>query len=620
VGASAGGIEALEGFLRGLPPRPSLAVVVVTHLSPDRESRLHEILARYTNLPVEVAADGQRVETDHVYVLPADALLGIERGRLRVARPNAGRRERKPIDIFFSALAADQGEHSAGVVLSGGDGDGTLGLKAVKERGGLTLAQVADGHGPSYPDMPQSAITSGVVDFALRVSEMGAKLAEFARGPHVLDGIVADTGPAGQTAALDEARREICAILRKQVGLDFAGYKPRTFLRRVGRRMQIVQVETVEGYLERLRQDPQEVRALFRDLLISVTAFFRDADAFGALATTVVPKLFEGRGADEAVRVWVPGCATGEGVFSIGILLREHMDRLRVVPRVQIFATDIDERALSVARAARYPGPLLDSVAPERRERFFVPDGGSYVVAKEVRDLCIFSPHSVLRDPPFSRIALVSCRNLLIYLGGDAQDQVIPIFHYALRPGGYLFLGTSENVSGSAELFAPVDKKHRIFRRRSNGTRAVRLPMALGSQRQSPAVEPASRRTAAGGFALRPAVETQVLERFAPPFVVVNRDGEVAYYSARTGKYLVAAAGTPTRQILAMARKGLRLDLRTALHEAVETGLPASRGGVAVEGEDGRVQMITLTVEPLRERDGGEPLYLVLFADEGAPR
>jgi two-component system, chemotaxis family, CheB/CheR fusion protein len=465
--------------------------------------------------------------------------------------------------------------------------------------------------------MPQSAITSGVVDFALRVSEMGAKLAEFARGPHVLDGIVADTGPAGQTAALDEARREICAILRKQVGLDFAGYKPRTFLRRVGRRMQIVQVETVEGYLERLRQDPQEVRALFRDLLISVTAFFRDADAFGALATTVVPKLFEGRGADEAVRVWVPGCATGEEVFSIGILLREHMDRLRVVPRVQIFATDIDERALSVARAARYPGPLLDSVAPERRERFFVPDGGSYVVAKEVRDLCIFSPHSVLRDPPFSRIALVSCRNLLIYLGGDAQDQVIPIFHYALRPGGYLFLGTSENVSGSAELFAPVDKKHRIFRRRSNGTRAVRLPMALGSQRQSPAVEPASRRTAAGGFALRPAVETQVLERFAPPFVVVNRDGEVAYYSARTGKYLVAAAGTPTRQILAMARKGLRLDLRTALHEAVETGLPASRGGVAVEGEDGRVQMITLTVEPLRERDGGEPLYLVLFADEG---
>jgi two-component system CheB/CheR fusion protein len=617
VGASAGGIEALGGFFRGLPDRPGLAIVVVTHLSPGRESRLHEVVAHYTDLPVHVAADDQRVEPDHVYVLPADAVLGIDGGRLRITRPNAGRRERKPIDIFFSALAADQGEHAAGVVLSGGDGDGTLGVKAIKERGGLTLAQVADGHGPSHPDMPDSAIASGLVDFALPAQEMGARLAELARGSPTLDTIVSATGPAERERALDEARREICAILRTRVGHDFTGYKPKSFLRRVQRRMQVARLDAVEAYLERLRQDPQEVAALFRDLLISVTDFFRDAEAFEALAATVVPKLFEGRGADDAVRVWVPGCATGEEVFSIAILLREHMDRLGAVPRVQIFATDIDEPALGVARAARYPGPLLDGIPPERRERFFVRDGGSHVVAREVRDLCVFSPHSVLRDPPFSRIDLVSCRNLLIYFGVEAQNQAIPVFHYALRPDGHLFLGTSENISGFGDLFAPVEKRHRIFRRRADAPSDVRLPMALGTLRPGHAAEPALRRTAAGALALRQAAESQVLERFAPPFVVVNGDGEVAHYSARTGKYLEAAAGAPTRQILAMARKGLRLDLRAALREAVETGRAASRGGVAVEEEDGRLQMVTLTVEPLRDRDRGEPLFLVLFADEG---
>jgi two-component system CheB/CheR fusion protein len=613
VGASAGGIEALEGFLRGLPMRPGFAIVVVTHLSPERESRLHEVLARYTDLPVRVAADNQRVEPDHVYVLPADAILGIEGGRLRITRPKAGRRTRKPIDVFFSALATDQGERAAGVVLSGGDGDGTLGVKAVKERGGLTLAQAADGHGPAHPDMPESAIASGLVDLALPAGEMGERLAEFARGLQVLDGMAAAPGPASE-----EARGEICAILRNQVGHDFSGYKPKTFFRRVGRRMGVARLDTVEGYLELLRQDPEEVGALFRDLLIGVTNFFRDADAFQALAETVVPKLFEGRGADEAVRVWVPGCATGEEVFSIAILLREHMDRLgAAVPRVQVFATDIDDPALGVARAARYPGPLLEGVTPERRARFFVRDGGSYVVAKEVRDLCVFSPHSVLRDPPFSRIDLVSCRNLLIYFGPDAQNQVIPVFHYALRPEGHLFLGTAENVSGFSELFEPLEKKHRIFRRRTDGGPAVRLPMALGRLRPGQAAEPVLRRTGASGLALRQAVETQVLERFAPPFVVVNRDGDIVHYSARTGRYLEAVAGAPTRQVLSLARKGLRLDLRTTLREAVETGRTVTRGGVAVEEEDGRVQMVTLTVEPLRDRDGGEPLFLVLFADEG---
>ena len=618
VGASAGGIEALEGFFRGLPDQPGLGIVVVTHLSPERESRLHEVVANLTSLPVRIAADGMLVERDTVYVLPADAVLGIEGGRLQLQRPNAARRERKPIDIFFSALAADRGEAAAGVVLSGGDADGTLGVKAIKERGGLTLAQVGDGYGPQHPDMPASAISTGLVDFALPAEAMGPRLAEFARGLAMLaDLAIAGSGQAEEPGALEAARREIYAILRNQLGHDFGGYRVRTFLRRVQRRMQVVGLETVEGYVERLRQDPQEVSALFRDLLIGVTNFFRDADAFEALGHLVIPRLFEGRGADEAVRVWVPGCATGEEVFSIGMLLREHMDRLTAVPRVQVFATDINERALAVARSARYPAPLLDSVAPERRQRFFVPDGGTYVVAKEVRDLCIFSPHSVIRDPPFSRIDLVSCRNLLIYFGPDVQNQVLPVFHYALRPEGYLFLGTAESIGQFGDLFAPLEKKQRIFRRRADGASDTSLPMAVAGLRPGHPPGTPPRRAVLGGLGLRQAVEAQVLERFAPPFVLVNREGDIAYYSARTGKYLEAAAGMPTRQVLTMARKGLRLDLRTALREAVENGTTATREGVSVEGEDGRVQMVTLTVEPLRDADREEPLFLVLFADEG---
>ncbi len=320
------------------------------------------------------------------------------------------------------------------------------------------------------------------------------------------------------------------------------------------------------------------------------------------------------------MRVWVPGCATGEEVFSIAILLREHMDRLSVTPRVQVFATDIDEQALGVARAARYPGPLLDGISPERRERFFKPDAGSFVLRKDVRELCIFSPHSVIRDPPFSRIDLVSCRNLLIYFGLDMQNQVIPTFHYALRPDGYLFLGTAENIGQFGELFTPIEKKHRIFRRRPDRAGA-RLPVLPSMLLPGHLSEHRSRPSAVPGIALRHSVEAQVLEQFAPPHVVVNRDGDVVFYSARTGKYLEAASGAPTRQIMSIARKGLRLDLQGAFREAVETGRTVTREGVAVDSDDGRVQMVTLTVAPLsdrvNERDGDEPLFLVLFADQG---
>ncbi len=614
IGASAGGIEALEGFFRGLPASLGAGLVIVTHLSPQRESILHEVVARFTGLPVHVATQGMRVQPDNVYVMPADAILTLEGGALQVRKPAPGRRERKPIDIFLSTLAADQGEFAIGIILSGGDSDGTLGAKAIKERGGLTMAQVGDGFGPHHPDMPDSAITAGFVDFAIPVEEMGDKIAGIAEAAPLPDPLAAL--PAEGAGRLDdEILPDIYAILRNQIGHDFSGYKAKTFMRRVQRRMQVTQLRGLDAYVELLRQDPREVVALFRDLLINVTNFFRDSDAFDSLARDVVPKLFEGRGADDVVRVWIPGCATGEEVFSIAILLREHMDRLTVLPRVQIFATDIDDRALSVARAARYPAPLLESVSPARRERFFVSDGGSSMVSKDVRDLCIFSPHSVIRDPPFSRIDLVSCRNLLIYFGLDVQSQVIPTFHYALKPDGYLFLGTAENISQFDDLFAPIDKRNRIFKRRAEGP-SIRLPMVLSALRPGQFSDLLPRPPAIGGAALRQTVDARVLERFSPSHVVVNRDGDVVYFSARTGKYLEHAPGLPTRQLMTVARKGLRLDLRAVFREVLETGQTCLRHAVAVEGDDGRVQMVRLTAEPLADR-GGEPLYLVLFEDEG---
>ncbi len=610
IGASAGGIEALEGFFRGLPDEPGLGFVVVTHLARARDSILHTVISRFTRMPVEVAADDMRVLADRVYVMPPNALLTIEAGLLKLKE--ATHTERHPIDIFLSSLAIDQGEAAVGIVLSGGDGDGTLGVKAIKERGGLTLAQVADGYGPAQPSMPESAIGSGLVDFALPVGEMGTKLIALARNPHLVSGEAAPVAGLPGQSALDAATSEICIILRNQTGHDFSGYKARTFQRRVRRRMQVIQVGKVADYVGRLRQEPGEVQALFRDLLINVTSFFRDDSSFADLEKLVVPKLFEGKTANDVVRVWVPGCSTGEEVYSIAILLREHLETLVERPRVMIFATDIDDQALMVARLGRYPTTLLGHVSEERRRRFFNTEGAMSALTREVRALCIFSSHSLLRDPPFSRIDLISCRNLLIYFGLDAQNQTIPTFHYALRPHGYLFLGLSENVSQFTDLFAAIEKKHRIFRARDEAAPTVRLRMMLTGPRRPSIIPEQGTRKPGNRAALRRAIEQQVLERFSPPHVLINRDGNVIYYSARTGHFLEAAPGAPTRQIFSLIRRELRLDLRHAFQRALETGLSASCPGLMVELDEGRHQVLTLTVDPFQENDG-EQLFLVLF-------
>ncbi|MGV0820871.1 CheR family methyltransferase [Martelella sp. AMO21009] len=617
IGASAGGVAALRDFFNDVPAECGMAFVIVTHLSADRESLLHEIIQRQTELPVTVAEDGQVVEKNNVYVMPSGVSLSIGNGILSV-RSLSGKRDRKPIDAFLSTLAIDQGEHAVGIILSGGDGDGTLGAKAIKMHGGLTLAQTGDGSGPQQADMPRSAIKTGVIDLAVPVESMASKLADYVRGFSLLE----QMGKSGEALEndLETARLKICAILGSHTGHDFSGYKPKTFLRRTRRRMQIMHIGNIDDYLDLLYRDTEEVDAFFRDLLINVTSFFRDARAFKLLETDILPKLFADKDETDTLRIWIPGCATGEEVYSIAILVREHIAQSSgAAPRIQIFATDIDEAALSVARAGRYPASLLEGVSPERRRRFFTSDDTSYVINSEIRELCIFSPHNVTRDPPFSRMDLVSCRNLLIYLGPEVQKRVIPTFHYALRPGGFLFLGTSESINQHHDLFTAVDKQNRIFQARAYSGATSRLPINLTDA--VPGVDARADkpdRRGSSKLSLHHIVDLQVLERFAPPHVVVDEHGDVVHYSARTGGFLEAQQGAPNRQLLGMARRGLRFDLRTALGQAHDTGKTVVRDNVVLDQEADVTQLVRITVDPIQKRsDVADTLYLVLFETIG---
>ncbi|MBI5163231.1 MAG: PAS domain-containing protein [Magnetospirillum sp.] len=603
IGASAGGVEALSALFRRLPPMPQAAFVVVTHLAPDRESLLPEILGRCTAMPVQTAADGQRIEGGRVYLNSPDATLTI-RDRRVVLAPRDG--ERNPIDVLLASLAQDVGAEGIAAILSGTGSDGALGVKAVREEGGFTLAQGSDVTAPSHTDMPDAAIATGFVDCVLSVEALADRIAVHVRN---MAEVGAAFGERIDEAARRGAAKDIYAALQVRTGHDFSHYKDKTFFRRIERRMQVRQCRDLAAYVQVVKTDPDEVTALFRDLLIGVTAFFRDRDAFEQLETLVIPHLFEHKGGGDTVRVWIPGCATGEECYSIAMLLAEAMDKIPVAPRVQIFATDVDERALAVARAGRYPRPLLEAVSPERLARFFIRVGETYTIVKPIRDLCVFSSHSIVRDPPFSRIDLVSCRNLLIYFNGDLQRRIIPQFHYALRPGGFLFLGVSENLSQHGELFAPVDKRLRVFRRCDPGPR----PSAPSQPFSATTVTPFRVRGSHSPLDGVHVLERCMLDEFAPGHVLVDQDGQALHFSARAGRYCEVPAGAPSRDLLAVVRRGLRLPLRRALRQAQQSGARAVCRNVVYETEAGP-QTVDVTVVPLGD-SGAQPLWAVVFAD-----
>ena len=556
IGASAGGIEAFRLFFENMPPDSGMGFVVVLHLPADRKSMLAEIIARWTAMTVAEAVDDVVVEPNRVYIIPPGTIATMRDGRVRLRQLTADApREATPIDEFFDSLATDAGEDAIGVVLSGTGHDGALGLKAISARGGVTLAQGGNGTIPQHSGMPDSAIATGAVDLIVPVQDMPRRMI-------ALRGAIASTELSA--SQVDTARLRVCEILRMRLGHDFSQYKEDTFLRRVRRRMHVLGITMLTDYVARLEQDRDEAPLLFRDLLIGVTTFFRDAAAFEAVKDVVIPRLFEGKRSNDHVRVWVPGCATGEEAYSLAILLREYMDGLSDVPNVQVFATDIDEPAIGTARAGRYPSTLLDGLSPERRDRFFNRHENSFVVAKEIRDLCTFSAHSLVRDPPFSRMNLVSCRNLLIYMDADLQATVIPAFHYSLVPGGVLLLGSSETVARHDGLFAPLEKTHRIFLRRDGPSPPIRvLP------RHAPESPLSGSKTARQARTDWPRsieiANTRVLERFAAPFVVVTEDGNVTPLLQPRRRHLAAHVGAaqPQRVRDGQARPAAQFACRT---------------------------------------------------------
>ena len=482
-----------------------------------------------------------------------------------------------------------------------------MGLRAIKENGGLTLAQSE----AEYDGMMRNAVSTGLVDFVLRAEEIPAKLADyFGR---------IDNGKQQEGTRSDPADyvRPIAALIRAHTGHDFSNYKERTIARRVQRRMHVLQIDDVSAFLDRLRRDSREVSLLFQDLLIGVTNFFRDPDAFAALEREVIPKLFQDKGPEDTVRVWVPGCATGEEAYSIAILLRECAPKSHGAPKLQVFASDIDEHALDIARLGRYPATISKDIPAQRLERYFLREDGTYKIITDLREICLFSIHNLLRDAPFSRLDLISCRNLLIYLNSQLQDRVIPLFHYALGRNGYLFLGTSENVTRQSRLFLAVDKTQRIFRRRAPFERTIpQFPLTVPAVRR---MSPTRAQTSAVEPSLKATTERLLLDQFAPAYAVINTDGDLLQSSGRTGKYLELPPGTPDTNIFNMARPGLRLELRAALQRAITTAQPAMRPKVIIETNGGQ-QEIDLYVQPLRFEPRPEALYMVVFQDLGAIR
>jgi two-component system, chemotaxis family, CheB/CheR fusion protein len=608
IGASAGGLEAYQEFLEATPPDTGMSFILVQHLSPKHDTLMPELLAQHTSMPVQLV-DGETVlEPNRVYVVPPDAIPAVDECVLMVTRPARRRGRRSPIDSLFRSLAEDQGDDAAGIILSGAGTDGALGLKAIQEQGGLTLVQAPTT--ARYDSMPRSAILTGAADAVLPVREMPARLIEHR---NQLFNRRHGRGPEGFRGEIGDHLGKICAILRRTTGHDFRRYKQNTLVRRVRRRMDELRSESVPAYVELLGRGAQEAEQLFQDLLIGVTHFFRDTEAFEALAEKVFPSLFEGKDADSQVRVWVPGCATGEEAYSLAILLREHLDRLETRPQILILATDIDAQALEMARQGLYPESVASQMSPGRLERFFVKQGNMYQAAREIRELCLFSVHNLITDPPFSRLDLISCRNLLIYLESDLQKKVIPLFHYALRPGGFLFLGPSENVGGKPELFRTIDKRLRIFQSRDTVVRPpVSFPLTDRVRFGLRQGEDLHRRPA--GREVARAFENVLLESFAPACVVVNEQGDIVYFSPRTGRYLEPPAGAPSLNVLDMARKGLRLDLRTALHKVVSTRTPVTHEDLLFEA-DGTAQRINLIVRPMPEVGEEAGLFMVVFQE-----
>jgi two-component system CheB/CheR fusion protein len=606
VGASAGGLEALEALFSDMPAKSGMAFVVVTHQHPGHLSMLPELLSKITAVPVTEAKDNMRVERDHIYVSSPGGQLDILNGTLHRTGVTEEASPHLPIDHFFRSLAVDQNERAICIILSGTGTDGTLGLKAIKGESGMAMVQQAQS--AKYTGMPTSAVATGLADYVLPAQEMPAQLLAYAHGPYL-----AALPPEDSHELAPEPMQKIFVQLRARTGHDFSGYKASTIRRRIERRMNLHQIKGQAQYLRFLQENPHEIDILFKELLISVTCFFRDPEAFDSLSKSALPDLLKSRPDNYALRVWAPGCATGEEVFSLAILLRECIESAKRAFDVQIFGTDLDNEAVDAARNGLYPDGIAMDVLPPRLDRHFLREDGSYRIRKDIREMAIFAVQNVIKDPPFTKLDLISCRNLLIYLNGDLQKRLLPLFHYALKPGGLLFLGPSETIGGFTDLFDVVDKKWKIFRRKESPLGShptIEFPI-------EPIKSPMEPRGTAPG---RPPKEVNIaalvdrvlLARFTPASVVVNDRGDVVYIHGRTGLYLEPAAGQPRWNVLDMAREGLQLELSSAMRQATSQNSEVVREGVRVR-TNGDFTFINLTVARISEPETLRGLLLITF-------
>jgi len=611
IGASAGGLRALELLFSQMPPDSGAAFVLILHLDPSHVSMLPELLRKYTEMAILQAKDGAKVEANTIYIIPPNKKMAITHGALVVTEPTEPRGLRLPIDGFFRSLAEDQESNAIGIILSGTGADGTIGLKAIKDRGGLVITQ--DLVSAQFDGMPRSAINTGLVNYVLPPEKIPAQLLNYAQGSR--------PQRSGTTTAVLELSpdtlEKIFHLLRSQTGHDFSSYKKSTIGRRVHRRMSHHQIKNPSDYLALLEQDAKEVAELFNDLLIGVTNFFRDPEAF-KVVSRVLREMLEKKPKGSPVRVWVPGCASGEEVYSIGMILRENMDALRKHFSVQIFGTDIDADAIETARAGIYPTNIANDVAPARLARYFLEESDSYRIKKEIREMAIFSIQDLVKDPPFTKLDLVSCRNVLIYLNTALQQRLLRLFHYALRPDGMLFLGGSESIGGNVDLFAERNRRWKIFKRKDAMPAAgAGFSFPLDSSHKESSVDSRAQSIVSPDAPISGIAEKLLLDRYAPPCVLVNQSGNILYTHGSTSGYLALPQGQASLNILAMARGRLRNILATVIRKASAQKQPAfSLQGVQITS-NGKQHRLNVTATRYHARHGAGELLLIAFEDAG---
>jgi two-component system CheB/CheR fusion protein len=615
IGASAGGLEAFRLLLKNLPPDTDLAFVLVQHLDPGHESMLTSLLSKATQMPVTEVKEGMRAEPNHVYIIPPNTTMGILKGNLHLtARMEPGFRH-MPIDYFLRSLADDQGSGAIGVILSGAATDGTLGLKAIKAEGGITFAQ--DEKTAKYDSMPRSAIAAGCVDFVLSPEKIARELARIGRHPYLR---VSPAEPVPLPAENDTDLRTLFLLLRNATGVDFSFYKYSTLKRRIVRRMVLHKIARLSQYLKHLQENPGELRALYEDILIHVTAFFREPETFQELKDTILPNLLRTKPSGEPIRVWIAGCSTGEEAYSIAMVLLEHLgDRAASVP-IQLFGTDISEAAIEQARAGTYSESSVAEVSPDRLRRFFVKGNGEYQITKSLREMCIFARQDLAKDPPFSRMDLISCRNVLIYMGPVLHKKLMGIFHYALKPTGFLILGKSESISGFSDLFMPVGRKHKIYSKKPAETHPVfGLPPADDDR----ALERAeTKHETPMKFDLRKEADRLVINHYAPAGLIASESLHIVQFRGDAAPFLSPSQGEASLSLLRMVRPEFAMELRAAIHLARKQDAPVRKEGVLIK-RNGRLREVSLQVVPFQggpgEGGAAERYFLILFEETRVP-